>query len=384
MRILADKIVFKNQYPNYRAQEATHPGICWAGPAGSPYLLCGFVLGQARTSPDRRLHVMRSDDRGATWHETASPLAPLNDGPTTAHAGIVMGQTSAGTSILVSARIFMASPESVGWDDAVAGFIDADAAAVRYTPDGTWGMPITMDRRRHCNEWAIPCGVPVALGDGRVVLPMERHTKVDVPDWKRKYHAFLIASTDDGLSWPEEHDTLNDPEQRLAYYDQQFAVLNDGRLLTAAWVHDVADDRTLTARCAWSDDGGRSWSAPHDTGIEGGPVSLLPLADGRLLAAYTRRTPPAGIRACLSEDGGKTWLTDEELVIWDDELRRVTGVPAPQGGGPADDGPLWGTMWGWTFGTPVPVAGHGRSVFVTFNCAEPDGVRQIRIVELEV
>ena len=383
MRIVADSIVFKNGYPNYRALEASHPGICWAGPSESPYLLCGFVLGQARTSPDRRLHVMRSDDGGATWHETPSPLAPLNDGPSTAHAGIVMGRTPAGTSILGSARIFMASPGSAGWDDAVAGILDADTAAVRHTAEGTWGMPITIDRRRRCDEWAIPCGSPVALDDGRVVLPMERHSKVDVPDWRRKYHAFLIASADDGATWPEEHETLNDPEQRLAYYDQQLAMLDDGRLLTVAWVHDVVDDRTLTARCAWSDDGGRSWSRPHDTGIEGGPVSPLPLPDGRLLGVYSRRTPPAGIRACLSADGGRTWLTDQEFVIWDDELRRVTGEPAPPEGGQADDGPLWGTMWGWTFGSPVPVPGPGGSVLVAFNCAERDGVRQIRLVRLE-
>jgi len=383
MRILGDHVVFKNGHPHYRAAEATHPSVCWVGNDETSYLVCGFVVGQARTSADRRLHLLRSDDNGATWSEMPSPFTPLNDLPEAAHAGIVMGRTSAGTLILAAARLFMVPPESASWDDAMAGIVDADTVIARLSGDGTWTLPLIVDRRRHGAEWAIPCGVPVTTVDGTIVLPMERHTKSHIADWRRLYHAFALYSYDDGAAFAQDRPMLNDPEGRIAYYDQELAGFGDGQLLTIAWVHDVIEDRTLTARCAWSDDEGTSWSEPHDTGIEGGPVSPLLLPDGRLLAFYTRRLPPAGIRVCLSEDRGRTWRTREEFVIWDDEARRVTGEPAQDTSGEPDKAPLWGSMWGWTFGSPTPVLGHNDTVLVTFSCADHDGIRYVRCVELE-
>ena len=47
----------------------------------------------------------------------------------------------------------------------------------------------------------------------------------------------------------------------------------------------------------------------------GHPGHLLPLADGRLLCTYGRRKAPFGIRACLSEDAGRSWRDDDEIVI---------------------------------------------------------------------
>ena len=129
---------------------------------------------------------------------------------------------------------------------------------------------------------------------------------------------------------------------------------SDGRLLTMAWVHDVIRDVTLTARAGFSDDGGRTWSEPFDTGILGGPLNPIRLADGRILAAYARRTAPRGIRACLSDDGGRTWAVEDEIVLWDEARRAATGTRASSRDVPDADLPLWGTMWGWTFGGPVP------------------------------
>jgi hypothetical protein len=160
--------------------------------------------------------------------------------------------------------------------------------------------------------------------------------------------------------------------------------LPDGRILTMAWVHDVVDDVTLTARAGYSDDGGRTWGAPFDTRILGGPINPLGLADGRIVAAYARRTAPRGIRVALSEDDGRTWAVDDELVLWDEATRRVTGARASSRDVPDADVPLWGTMWGWTFGGPTPVQLPDGTIAVTFFAAGVDGVSAIRCVKLEV
>ena len=47
----------------------------------------------------------------------------------------------------------------------------------------------------------------------------------------------------------------------------------------------------------------------------GHPGHLLDLQDGRILCTYGRREIPFGIRACLSEDGGRTWLVEQEIIV---------------------------------------------------------------------
>jgi hypothetical protein len=152
-------------------------------------------------------------------------------------------------------------------------------------------------------------------------------------------------------------------------------------LLSVAWIHDVVDDATRTARAGFSDDGGATWSEPFDTGLVGGPINPITLADGRVLAVYNRRTHPSGVRASISEDGGLTW-SREEFVVYDEARRAVVGEIAHDAGRAAEDPSLWSTMWGWTFGTPTPVELPDRSIAITFFATSLDGVTGIHCVRL--
>jgi hypothetical protein len=49
------------------------------------------------------------------------------------------------------------------------------------------------------------------------------------------------------------------------------------------------------------------------------------LRDGRILVVFARRTPPLGIGAILSEDGGKTW--SQEAILRDDATSSDIGYP---------------------------------------------------------
>lgn len=46
---------------------------------------------------------------------------------------------------------------------------------------------------------------------------------------------------------------------------------------------------------------------------------------GRALCTCARRKPPFGVRACLSEDGGRTWEIGNEIVLRDDGVDRDLG-----------------------------------------------------------
>ena len=62
-----------------------------------------------------------------------------------------------------------------------------------------------------------------------------------------------------------------------------------------------------------------------DAGSGGNPPSMIKLQDGRLCLAYGYRAAPFGIRACLSEDGGKTW--GEVIHLRDDGACSDLGYP---------------------------------------------------------
>lgn len=385
MRIAYEGVVYRNPHPNYEAAEASASSLCWSH-LGShqPILLCAFRIGQAKVSPDGDLRLMQSADAGRTWRIMPSPLARLRTTGAPNLAGFHLGSDRSGTNIVAGARMWIATPGSPDWNDEAGGVVDADAVTARAARAAEWDPPQCFDFRPGPQEWAIPCGGPLSLGSQRWLLPMESHYRPVRSDWLRRYRAFTVRSTDDGFRWSEPRPSLNGDDGRLAYYDQRMERLPSGRILSLAWVHDVVADRTLTARAGWSDDDGRTWSPPHDTGMLGGPLNPLRLDDGRILAVYNRRSPPTGVRCCLSDDEGRTWQTANEFVIWDEARRAVTGERATEPEGRDRDGPLWGEMWGWTFGTPVAVQAPDGTVIVTFYAAGFDGLRAIRVVQLDL
>lgn len=391
MRIVDDRIAYQNPYPNSRAEQYSGTAICLSAAGSSePRLLVAFRVGQARMSTDGRIGLLSSPDLGRSWSRLPGPLEGALDWPasvdpdgTPSLAGAQMGADATGTTILTAARMWLAEPGGPGWSDDAAGLLDADSVLVRAGAGGDWEAPQILDGRRHDDEWAIPCGAPLALGGGRWMFPMERHAKAHVPEWLRGYHAFAALSEDDGRSWPELVPMLNDPERRVAHYDQRCTVLPGGRIVSLAWAHDVIAEVTLPARVGFSDDGGRSWSAAVETGILAGPVNPVTLPDGRIFASYARRTAPRGVRCCLSEDGGRTWRVDRELVIFDEASGRIVGEPASVVDRVEADPSLWGTMWGWTFGQPMPVALPDGHVGVVFFALGPDRLPSIRFVRID-
>ena len=88
----------------------------------------------------------------------------------------------------------------------------------------------------------------------------------------------------------------------------------------------------------WSDDGGVTWSQPLNTNVwtPSSPPYLIKLRDGRILLSHGYRRDPMGIRAVLSEDGGRTWDVDNTVVLRDDggyvsELRAEGGAGSDVG-----------------------------------------------------
>ena len=352
-------------------------------------LLCAFRVGTQKVGSDGRIVLRESRDGGRSWMPVLSPLDAQHAGelaPAASNlqlAGPHIGSSADGTVVLVAARMRVVDEGEPGFDAQAAGIVDAECVLLRLR-DGQWSEPVVLDGRRTPDEWAIPCGPPVDLGGGRWLAPAERHAKAYMPEWLRNYHAFELLSLDDGMSWSVAGPMLNDPDRGVVYYDQHVTRLDDGRLLALAWVHDVIDDVTLTARAGWSDDEGSTWSAPRETWLRGGPAAPVNLGGDRVIAAYPHRTGPASVRVCISDDGGSTWDPASEFVVWDETTRTVTGAPADAPIASGEPGPLWDTMWGWSFGLPTITALRDGTIGLAFYAMDPDGAPVVRFARLSV
>jgi len=156
----------------------------------------------------------------------------------------------------------------------------------------------------------------VELMDGRVAYVVAEHTSPDAGTY-----TYILFSSTGGRSWDPPILIAESPELD-AFSEPHIAEVAPGEiyciLRTERWGgYHLHGCRSL--------DGGRSWSVPEATPMFGLPGHLLVLQDGRLLCTYGRRVAPFGIRACLSEDGGRTW--GDEIVIRDDLSNSDLGYP---------------------------------------------------------
>lgn len=248
--------------------------------------------------PWGKVFVMRSSDGGKTWSAPKVVFdSPLDD-------------RDSGLSVLPDGTIVLSTFTSLAFDNPkIERYRPYRAHAASLTKEAreqwlgnwillshddgkTWGAP----RRTPVNT---PHG-PTALSDGRLLL----------------VRPGVYESRDQGATWKQIAMIAQDPATWKSRYDflsEQHAVeASPGHIVALSRYADKAD---VELRQMESADGGATWSAPRKTGMQGYPAHLLRLANGWLLATYSRRIPPLGERACVSRDGGKTWRTDEEIVL---------------------------------------------------------------------
>lgn len=155
----------------------------------------------------------------------------------------------------------------------------------------------------------------IELADGRLAYVLTEHH----PPHNR--YTFIVFSGDGGESWSKPTLVADDPELRFGEPD--IAEVAPGELyciLRASRIGRHLFDCRST-------DGGRTWSRPEVTGLCGFPGHLLVLADGRLACTYGCRWEPFGVRIALSEDGGRSWDTDSEIVVRADLPNGDLGYP---------------------------------------------------------
>ena len=168
---------------------------------------------------------------------------------------------------------------------------------------------------------------PIQISDGRLIYV--GNAQVDERLAGPRQAILCVESTDKGRSW-HLVGTVCSMEKRetdTPFSEPHVAEVDSGQLVVVMRSEMEAAPNIHSCR---SSDGGRTWSTPEQTPLNGyhQPPHLLRLIDGRLLCTYGRRAEPFGQRACLSDDGGRSWLMAGEIVLRDDAPNADLGYPA--------------------------------------------------------
>ena len=283
--------------------------------------------------------LVRTADRGATW--SAPAFVPDFDwygvecrasrssrtarwcSPSSASAGTRWAgpaATAAGEPIYLS----LPGREHGGWTE---DFTDADwERSQRTWARGYHGLyaisartAATPSTRSRSNARRTATAIPVPgwwswRTDG---WPTRSPSTIPLP----KGDTFLVTSGNGGRDWDPPVLMVPSPEQD--YGEPDLAEVAAGEICCIL----RTDSRGGYLESCRSLDGGATWSAPELTPMYGGPGQLLNLHDGRLLCTYGRRKAPFGVRASLSEDGGRTWDLEREIVIRADLPNGDLGYP---------------------------------------------------------
>ncbi len=159
----------------------------------------------------------------------------------------------------------------------------------------------------------------IQTSKGTLLLPCYGRSKSQLVD-----QAYVFRSTDGGRTWSDQILMAVDPDGKIAMQEPALVENADGTIV-AVMRTAKAEDHMFTAQ---STDDGLTWSPPERLPLIGHPADLLRLPDKRILVVYGYRHEPFGVRACVSDDGGRTWDVRRELVIAASGAQGDLGYPS--------------------------------------------------------
>lgn len=238
-------------------------------------LLAAYREGTSHVSPDGRVCAVESADGGRTWgspwividgaYDDRDPkLAQLADGSLLLSYFVIDWSTRPRHTTL-GTYVRRSTDGGRTW---------SEPAPVGTSMAGPDGLPPPAVR-----GWAASHGAAVELPGGDLLLPL--YGKPPHHAWQQ---ATVVRSTDGGLTWPAEGETLVAAADGVHFQEPTLTVL-DGQV--------VALIRTTLgyAFLSRSTDGGRSWSTPAPTGMQASSHHALLLRTGEVLVTYGDLSP---------------------------------------------------------------------------------------------
>ncbi len=313
MHVVADGTVFRGGTGTDR-QSAIMPSMAVL-PGGR--WLCSFRAARSKSGNTETCLLTFSDTEGSDWSEPVMPWpVPEWDGRPGRWRQAYLTAVEGDHVIAVLGWIDDADPRIPYWNEQDMTLTDTRICLSQSLDRGdTWSTPAFLDL--YPIQLCTPLTGPIlVLRGGEWVCHFELNKRHGDPSvWR---HASIMAiSRDQGRSWPLLSVPGNDPANRFFYWDQRPGVLDDGTVLDTFWTLDSATNAYANIHARRSTDGCRTWSEMWDTNLPGQPGQPVSLRDGRIALSYVDRTAEPKIKLRCSDDGGRSWTEQSELVIYD-------------------------------------------------------------------
>ena len=348
----ATGLVYSNPKPYLKSRQAFHPTLVRLEDGE---LLCSYDLGEGVESLDYRTYLSRSSDCGETWVQQGSLVNDAATPPTS--SSVRLTRLANGHLIGFGIRFHREDPEEGIVSRDTLGFVPLDLFTITSQDRGrTWTEPVTFTPPIQNPAFEI-CHSIVELPNGTWVLPTATAKGWDgsIPAGQR---SVVFISKDQGATWSSSANTFHQPE--TIFWEQSLIRMDDGRLIVAAWAHDLVTGQNQPTPFAISNDSGTTFSEPYATGFEGQTCKLLSLGENRILCVYRRSDKP-GLWATLSQIDGHTWKNLYDLPLWGSNL---------QSSGMVGEDNTFDELSGLHFGYPTLLRTGPTSVLVSFWCLE--------------
>lgn len=172
-----------------------------------------------------------------------------------------------------------------------------------------------------------PTDAPIEMPDGSIIMGVIGY---GIDGDSKNIGAVLLRSSDKAKTWEYVSTIAGDPGGgRKGFLEPGIVRTKTGRII--AGLRNHADENAIYM--TYSDDDGKTWVPAFKTEMIGHPVDLIQLKDGRIMASYGiregvgRHLEPGGIRACFSNDNGKTWDIRSEVILRNDFINWDEGYP---------------------------------------------------------
>jgi hypothetical protein len=180
----------------------------------------------------------------------------------------------------------------------------------------SWSKPETMNPLPFDIPFTTTGGV-VVLPDGTLVCQVETYKHYNDTSAPWRHRSVLIFSYDNGKTWKDYAYSSGDPENRIHYWDQRPGVMTDGRILNVYWVYDRKEAKFRYIHACESMDNGKTWSDMWDTGLQTQPAQPVQMPNGQVVLAYVDRTDVPIIKLRASDDMGRTWPEESEMILYE-------------------------------------------------------------------
>ena len=335
-------------------------------------LLVSFRRGSSKDSDDGNVVICESTDHGNTW-------SVISEGFESSFEDLPGEIRSTELAELADGRLLAVQ----GWVDrsgGSGGLRNAETDTILtvhllqdFSTDGgrSWGD------RRVLKRNAVLSG-PVLRLPGRGWLATSEFSHAGTPERERFHGAYAHLSTD-GVDFGTAVDVV-DEDPDIFYYDQRQRVCpRTGRPVAMFWTYDNRAEADIAMHMAWGDAESLTWETPRSMGMAGQIAMPIPLADGRLLAFYVHRHEPGSLRLVASEDEGRNWDTENELVVY------ASSGPGEQGiSEETSYDEFWDAMGTWSFGHPTASVLPDGSLLLVYYAGADETCLSIHWARVEV